>query len=825
VIYLCCSDLRRTLVQGNANFNGIDFLEVLDDPSTPLDQVQRTLFVHFVNPVTTAIGPNNVRVEGGERIQGIHVSSVGPGDDADVLAVRVDRSGDFSTYTLRLVADASDPASEAPPPGIDPALAAVDFSFKAGCDTHVDCLVAPACPAEAPDEPLIDYLAKDYASFRQVVGDRMSAILPGWTERNPADVGVMLTEVLAHLGDYLSYEQDAIATEAYLGTAIRRTSVRRHARLVDYFMHDGCNARVWVQLQVGSDLVGPNAVAAGTRLLTQVPGLETHVAPGSREWLDALDAGAVVFEVMPGTGDRLLVDHNRLRFYTWGSERCCLPAGATSATLLGAHPGLWIGDVMIFQEVLGPETLRAQDADPTHRAAVRLTRVAVTQDPVTAAPVTEIAWGAEDALPLPFTVSRSDLTGSHDVSIALGNVVLADHGRKIDAPEPLGTPGAPSLSIASGPPPDPCRPASRTAVPVRFAPRLQGRPLTQAAPRADAGASAASAFRWKLADVLPDIFVSGPEPTLWHPQRDLIGSGPTVQDFVVEVENDGSASLRFGDGIRFGAEPKEGSQYRATYRVGSGAAGNVGWESIAHVVGGDPAISRVWNPLPASGGVDPENLEEVRQRAPFAFQLEQQRAVTAADYAAFATRYPDPNAPDVLQAEATFRWTGSWYTVFVTPDRAGGEPVDDGFRKALRRALEPYRMVGHDLEVEAPISVPLELDMTVCVSDDHFRGDVQSALLGIFNNRALPDGRLGLFHPDRFRFGQTVYLSPFVAAAQGVDGVQSVRVDTFQRWGVAGSQALDAGALTLHALEIARLDADPGFPDRGVFVLNLEGGK
>jgi hypothetical protein len=134
-------------------------------------------------------------------------------------------------------------------------------------------------------------------------------------------------------------------------------------------------------------------------------------------------------------------------------------------------------------------------------------------------------------------------------------------------------------------------------------------------------------------------------------------------------------------------------------------------------------------------------------------------------------------------------------------------------------------MAGHDLEVEAPIYVPLELDMLVCVKPDHFRGDVQKALLTLFNNRVLPDGRLGLFHPDNFTFGQSVFLSPFVAAAQGVDGVESVRVQKFERWGQDSDQALSAAVLQLAPLEIARLDADPSFPDHGVFVLDVEGGK
>ena len=76
--------------------------------------------------------------------------------------------------------------------------------------------------------------------------DRLSSSIPGWTERSPADLQVTLVDLLAYVGDRLSYEQDAVATEAYLGTARRRVSVRRHARLLGYRMHEGCAARAFV---------------------------------------------------------------------------------------------------------------------------------------------------------------------------------------------------------------------------------------------------------------------------------------------------------------------------------------------------------------------------------------------------------------------------------------------------------------------------------------------------------------------------------------------------------------------------------------------------
>ena len=92
---------------------------------------------------------------------------------------------------------------------------------------------------------------------------------------------------------------------------------------------------------------------------------------------------------------------------------------------------------------------------------------------------------------------------------------------------------------------------------------------------------------------------------------------------------------------------------------------------------------------------------------------------------------------------------------------------------------------GHDLEIDTPRYVPLEIAMFVCVKPDYFRSDVAAALLDIFSSRTLADGRKALFQPDFFTFGQTVYLSQLYAAAQAVAGVASAQITTFQRQGLS----------------------------------------
>jgi predicted phage baseplate assembly protein len=330
--------------------------------------------------------------------------------------------------------------------------------------------------------------------------------------------------------------------------------------------------------------------------------------------------------------------------------------------------------------------------------------------------------------------------------------------------------------------------------------------------------------------LLPVVSLDEEEtPERWRPRRDLLSSGAETREFVVETENDGAAYLRFGDD-RFGSRPAEGARLSATYRVGNGQAGNVGADSLVHVASNDPSfvtdltnspLVAVRNPLAARGGMEPETLERVRQDAPEAFRT-QERAVTTDDYAEVArTRC----GTEVQRAAATMRWTGSWHTVFVTVDRFGGRRVDDKFERDLRRCLERFRMAGHDLEVEAPNFVSLEVGVAVCVKPGYLKSDVKQALLEKFSSRALRGGGRGLFHPDNFSFGQPVFLSTLYAAAQSVAGVDSVDINVFRRQGAAASSGIDAGRLDFGRLEIARLDNDPDFPEHGIFTLDMKGGR
>jgi predicted phage baseplate assembly protein len=262
-------------------------------------------------------------------------------------------------------------------------------------------------------------------------------------------------------------------------------------------------------------------------------------------------------------------------------------------------------------------------------------------------------------------------------------------------------------------------------------------------------------------------------------------------------------------------------QFSAQYRIGNGIAGNVPAGTITLIDETFPGagfIASLSNPFPAFGGRDPETVEHVRQNAPVAFRT-QQRAVTPQDYIARALQFPG-----VARAAASFRWTGSWTTVFLTVERSAGELVDPSFKTNLEAYLDVYRMAGYDLEVEDAVRVPLRIAMQVCVAPGFVAVDVEQVLLGLFTSALKADGSPGVFNPQVFLMGEPFYLSPLYAAAQAVDGVASVTISRFEREQAPDDKGLRDGVLVPGPIELFELANDPNFPERGLFELTVDGG-
>jgi len=801
-----------------SSLNGIDFVEVATAD-------QKTLIVHFVNKVTVngtvqadkSGSPPAVSITGGERITDVPVHPINDatdwGTDAQgnpTLTLTVDEPGDFSYYTLTLNSKA-----------LDDYFKQAVFSFKTRCPSTLDCADKPQpCPEETGDLPPIDYLAKDFLSFRQALSDFSALRYPEWQERSEADFGVMFMEALSSLGDDLSYLQDRFAAESTLDTATQRRSVVRHARLVDYEPSPATSARAMVQVDVAAGILSLDA--GKFSLYAKTP-----------------DGGQIAFEIGeglidPNTGlpqkkqyevnplwNRGTASPQGIQPYWWDDSQRCLKAGSTQMWVAGHGLQFFDGQLLLIESD-GPTA-----ADAKVRDIVRVKRVDgvvyETTDPLFGnPPVTMLEWYADTAL-----ANNHDLTQSR----VIGNLVPATQGtRWVETfMIPPCDPKAPcaiwragySVSNADGTPPSGSD---------QYLYTLQNPNLSWLA-QAVADTSPLPEV------VLTEIFQSG-QSTDWTWRRQLLQAprfetaytldpvryvriNSTADPYAMyEYDSGDGYSIRFGGGD-FGIAPQPKASFQVSYRTANGAAGNVVADSISGV---DPAsfttIVAASNPFPATGGADAETDEQVRRRAPFAFRAKQYRAVRPDDYSRAAE-----TLPWVLRAGATFRWTGSWLTGFVTADPEGTERITLAQNLELIQLLNRYRLAGYEVYAPSPRYVGLDLQIQVCALPDAYRGQVEAAILDALTATKLANGKSGFFYVDRFTFGTPLERSDLEAAVQACLGVRGVLSVRYRRRGLIPNYIDMPDSVEVGSDEIIRVDNDPNFPERGSIKISVGGGK
>jgi hypothetical protein len=791
---------RRSELIKSTTLNGIDFVEIATED-------QKTLRVHFLNAVALAgtFLDKDVSITGGETIPTVSVLPINhatdwstDGDGNRLLTLLVKAPGDFSVYTLSIDS-----------PKLDtPYFSQSPFSFKARCESTLDCKApTPVCSPVTGDLPPIDYLAKDFLSFRKALSDFSALRYPDWKERSEADFGVMMMEVLAALADDFSYMQDRIAAEASLETATQRRSIVRQARLVDYEPSPSTCSRVMLAFNMSAAASLP----AGLLLSAAGP-----------------DASAIYFEVGEGLADTTLYNadprwNERTPYYLDDSQKC-LKAGATDMWIEGHGWGFYPNQLLLI------ETAGLSPADPPIRQIVQLDAKnpsLETTDQVFLQQITYISWRSEDAL-----VLDRDLTGTK----VKGNLIPATQGRRYTESFAIANPPAAyaqlpravfrvgpnqapvySYSLLRSGPPSPLAGASSTSSGLAWLPATGGR------------------TRPKPEIVLTEIR-PGDEPLNWTWVRCLLDAGgfdpaftidaaqlvrtATNSDRSVQMDYDGDEgdTVRFGDGT-FGDIPEEDTVFSVIYRVGGGRAGNVAPDATWRVEAPSMVVG-VTNPFAAEGGTDAETPLSIRRQAPEAFRAVQYRAVLREDYQSAAQ-----TLDWVQRAGTVYRWTGSWLTVFTTPDPKDSVTLGTDQRIELIDLLNRYRMAGYESYVPVPRYAALDLKIAVCARSDSFRGDVQAAVLAALGTEKFPDGTKGFFHPDNFTFGQALERSDLESAIQGAQGVHGVISVLYRRRGYTEDYLTTWETVEVGFDEIIQLENDPSRPERGSLQITVEGGK
>lgn len=293
---------------------------------------------------------------------------------------------------------------------------------------------------------------------------------------------------------------------------------------------------------------------------------------------------------------------------------------------------------------------------------------------------------------------------------------------------------------------------------------LKGSPLTYV-PSEDSPSGAASTLTVRVNELE------------WHERRDLYGLGGRERVYAVTIDDDGKATVEFGDGETGARLPSGVENVRAHYRVGTGLAGLVKAGQLTLLSNPPLGVKRVTNPFAATGASDPEAGDAARAHAPLTVRT-LDRTVSLDDFEDFAASFAG-----VGKAQASWLWSGEQRLIVITLAAAGGEPLDPSsvafsdLAKALVAAGEPRRPVRLVPYVARPFQVAARL-----VLDPDF-------LASTVVERAAATLRDSLAF-ERRAFAQPVAQSEIEAALQAVAGVVAVDLTALHFVGDSGVSPL-----------------------------------
>ncbi len=865
-------DRANALRQKQDAFTGIDFVRVED----PCDQTILRIYLitdatqlepPFVvggSPEDTSLKPENILIDSVTdpslpRIPVVEIfedagSQVqfDPTVQRHYIEIRVAEPGTFARYRLRIQDPLEDLHPESPELStfsrIDRFFNDKVFSFKVACNDENDCVPpGPECPVDVPVDFPVDYQARDFVSLRNALLDFAAQRYPHWSLPVEADVGMMLTEVMAALGDEFSYIQDRHAREAFLETATERRSLRKKARLLDYEIHDGRSASTLLELTIDT--------SAG------LPPSSPYVRAGSRISALSESGEAVPFEIGTGLFDRVeqgdeLVSReypvrvgwnaSRLEPYLFDDSQACLEVGSTEIFLIDKIEGL-VQDTELL--VTDPDSgdrprvmlLRTDPEDlsvPARSHFVRITSVDFIVDPLPDVPVTvtRIRWDARDALP--FQMDQNVLKVSLNVVPATAGQTVAE--KFAVRPEGLLADEVLVAVEREGPQKLPSVEREGTTLDVEANERpsivLLGLPGTEAHGLGFLGSelrnttpeievvedtTQGNAWSWvrSILDALPGREVFTLEDGVW---RRIRGFRKIGGEFVHRDYATGSGfTVRFGDG-EFGRVPANDSRFIVRYRTGSGARGNVPAGSI-NVLSEDFAtqwwVTSAQNPQAVTDGVDPESAREIRLLAPEAYQSDVLFALRPSDYGRQAQRFDF-----VQRAQGTARWTGTWPSIFVSADPFGAANLSREQRDTLEAWMDCVRQAGREVIVREPQTIGIDLVIVLCIEPTAYAAHVLTQAQELMLGRGLDGRPKGFFHPDNFSFGTPLRRSALEATLQGIPGVQSVRRITLRLRGAQRFRIMRELVLKVGRDQILRLDNDPLRPEHGSLRFVTQGG-
>jgi predicted phage baseplate assembly protein len=630
----------------------------------------------------------------------------------------------------------------------------------------------------------------DDRRFQDIVDDAkrlIPSLCPRWTNHNLSDPGVALIELFAWMTDLTLYRINQLPERLYI----------RFLELM------------------GVELRGPRAARTElTFLLTSAEADSVHVPLGTEVAASGRDGDdAVVFM----TEEHLHIGQPRLAACLTaaakGQFRDCMAdleyrrAGVTCFESVPPTPGdgLYLG----FESSLAANVIKIDvDVDDIHGVGVRPKR----------APLRWEVWSGEAWIEAP---SRSDDTGGINKSGAVVLVIPRHHSHST-----LGDGSARRSAWwlrVTVQPVDDGQPQYTTS------PKIRGLKVSSLGGVVDAQhAQFVSAEKLGVSDgtagqryflsrppVLPRrpgerirVIAADLRESTWEEVEDFSRSGEHDLQYTCDWSTGGISfgpRIHYPDGTRQrGAIPPVGAEIIMTrYRHGGGDKGNVGSGTLSVLRTTIPYIERVENMAAATGGCDPETVDNAKQRGPMTLRSGW-RAVTAADYAHLAREAsPAVARARCLPPEAA----GRPIRLLIVPhvQRPDGElKLDDlGIRADLDAELHAYLdercLLGTTFEVTTPYYQGVTITALVKGRSGVAPEVVEGRVIDRLNQYVSPF--TGGFDGEGWPIDTDLNAGAVVQVIGGVDGVEKVIEVVLFEVDLRNSRRVNRGLDVIHLAE------------------------
>lgn len=253
----------------------------------------------------------------------------------------------------------------------------------------------------------------------------------------------------------------------------------------------------------------------------------------------------------------------------------------------------------------------------------------------------------------------------------------------------------------------------------------------------------------------------------WHEAASICELREDERAYLVRHADDGSVTLQFGDGEHGSRLPSGQMNLEARYRVGIGETGNLQTGQISLLLNRPLGVKDVINPVPATGGSDPEGLDRARRNAPLTVRA-LERIVSLRDFEDFAAAFAG-----VGKAQAVWLWDGEQRLVHLTVIGNDGTAIakDSALYRNLAAAIDAVRPRYQPLRLEPGAMLRFGLDARLRVHRDYQSEAVLAAV-----RKALA----AAFGFEARAYGQSLSGSEVVAAIQRVAGIERVDLDSLR---------------------------------------------